>query len=141
MNFVKMKKTFHKTTVKYSIILNKSKTVLCTTLLSVLGYTVSNHQISPDINRLKPLLEMPPPLTLKAQKRIVGMFSYYSKFIQNFSEKNHILNGNVTFPISKGSCEAVLPNALYSIRSLLCTSTNETPHEQIFNFSRESTMG
>ena len=35
----------------------------------------------------------------------------------------------------------VLPDALHSVRSLLCTATNETPHERIFNFPRKSTSG
>ena len=37
--------------------------------------------------------------------------------------------------------EQVLPQALHSIRSLLCTSTNETPHERFFKFSRKSQAG
>ena len=37
--------------------------------------------------------------------------------------------------------ESVLPDALHSIRSLLCTATNETPHDRMFNFSRKSTSG
>ena len=37
--------------------------------------------------------------------------------------------------------EQVLPQALHSIRSLLCTSTNQTPHERFFNFTRRSTLG
>ena len=37
---------------------------------------------------------MSPPKNLKSQKRIVGMFSYYSKFIQNFSAKILLLNNN-----------------------------------------------
>ena len=37
--------------------------------------------------------------------------------------------------------EAVLPEALHSVRSLLCTSTNETPHERFFSFPRKSTYG
>ncbi|KFD63456.1 hypothetical protein M514_10596 [Trichuris suis] len=36
---------------------------------------------------------------------------------------------------------AVLPDALYALRSLLCTLTNATPHERMFSFSRRSTMG
>ena len=31
--------------------------------------------------------------------------------------------------------ETVLPDALHSIRSLLCTATNSTPHEKMFNFT------
>ena len=37
--------------------------------------------------------------------------------------------------------ESVLPDVLHSIRSLLCTSTNTTPHERMFNFTRKSTAG
>ena len=37
--------------------------------------------------------------------------------------------------------EMVLPDALHSIRSLLCTATNCTPHERMFNFQRKSTSG
>jgi len=31
--------------------------------------------------------------------------------------------------------ECVLPDALHSIRSLLCTATNATPHERLFHFT------
>ena len=37
--------------------------------------------------------------------------------------------------------EEVLPDALHSIRSLLTTTTNATPHERFFNFSRRSGLG
>ena len=35
----------------------------------------------------------------------------------------------------------VLPDALHSIRTLLCTATNATPHERLFNYARRSTNG
>ena len=35
----------------------------------------------------------------------------------------------------------VLPDVLHSVRSLLCTATNETPHERFFGFSRRSSAG
>ena len=37
--------------------------------------------------------------------------------------------------------QLVLPNALHSLRSLLCTATNETPQKRIFSFKRRSTFG
>lgn len=37
--------------------------------------------------------------------------------------------------------EIVLADALHSIRSLLCTATNCTPHERMFNHQRRSTNG
>ncbi|XP_076062290.1 uncharacterized protein LOC143037658 [Oratosquilla oratoria] len=35
----------------------------------------------------------------------------------------------------------VVPEVLHSIRSLLCTATNETPHERFFRFQRRSSFG
>ena len=37
--------------------------------------------------------------------------------------------------------ESVLPAAMHSIRSLLCTNTNETPHERMFKYARRSVNG
>ncbi|XP_059806295.1 uncharacterized protein LOC132381094 isoform X2 [Hypanus sabinus] len=39
-------------------------------------------------------------------------------------------------PVSRW--QEVLPEALHSIRSLLCMSTNTTPHERLFSFPRKS---
>ena len=39
------------------------------------------------------------------------------------------------------SWEIVLPQALHSIRSLLCTATNVTPHERLFSYNRKSETG
>ena len=44
-----------------------------------------------------------------------------------------------SFPDSH--CEMVLPDALHSIRSLLSTSINTTPHERFFGFQRQSSCG
>ena len=35
----------------------------------------------------------------------------------------------------------MLPDALHTARSLLCTSTNSTPHERFFGFERRSMLG
>ena len=37
--------------------------------------------------------------------------------------------------------EQVIPDSLHSIRSLLCRSTNKTPHERFYTFSRKSSFG
>ena len=36
---------------------------------------------------------------------------------------------------------SALPDVLHAIRSLVCTSTNQTPHERMFNYNRKSTCG
>ena len=45
----------------------------------------------------------------------------------------------LNLPISKW--EVVLPQVLHSVRSLLCTATNTTPHERFMNFQQRSTLG
>ena len=52
--------------------------------------------ISLDCEHLRSLLKMPALTTLKAQKKV--MFSY-GKFINNISEKIHVLNHNFEFPL------------------------------------------
>ena len=43
------------------------------------------------------------------------------------------------FPINRW--EYVLPDVMHSLRSLLCTANNATPHELFFKFNRRSTCG
>lgn len=43
--------------------------------------------------------------------------------------------------LSDQEWETILPDALHSLRYLLCTATNTTPHERLFKFSRKSTTG
>ncbi len=47
----------------------------------------------------------------------------------------------MTLSLPETQWEMVLPDALHSIRSLLSTSTNSTPHERFFTFQRRSTRG
>ena len=46
---------------------------------------------------------------------------------------------NRKMPISKW--ESVITEGLNAIRTLLCTSTNATPHERFFSFQRRSSIG
>ena len=46
-----------------------------------------------------------------------------------------------TFGYDKTKWERVLPHALSSIRSLLCTATNCIPHDRLFTFRRSSVTG
>ena len=46
-----------------------------------------------------------------------------------------------TYKESENCWEAVLPEALHTMRSLLCTATNATPHKRFLGFNRRSTSG
>ena len=84
---------------KYNITLNNKKTVLSTTSLAVLGYIIENGEIRPDPERFRPLMELPAPTNITSQRRVLGMFAYYSKWVKNFSDKVRPLNKNTTFPL------------------------------------------
>ena len=46
-----------------------------------------------------------------------------------------------TYQQRESTWEAVLPEALDSVRSLLCTTTNATPHKRFLGFDRRSMVG
>ena len=65
-----------------------------------MGYVVENGEVRPDPIRLKPLLELRAPRDMKELKRVLGFFSYYAKWIRNFSEKISPLVKTDRFPLS-----------------------------------------
>lgn len=79
--------SFMKAAEKYRLTLNKEKSKFSQTLIKILGYTITNHIIKPDNERLQPLLDLPPPHDLHSMRRTMGMFAHYSKWIPNFSEE------------------------------------------------------
>ena len=91
---------------KDNLQLNHTKSVFSVSTICLLGYQVSYNEIRPDPARLQPLRDIPPPENLKLQKKIVGLFAYYSKWIPNFSEKIKPLSSNTTFPLPQLALEA-----------------------------------
>ena len=90
---------FRKAAQKYGLTFNESKNILGVKVIDVTGYRISEGEIRPDPTRLDPLRKMEPPTSLKAQKRVCGMFAYYSPWISRFSDKIHLLSNNTTFPL------------------------------------------
>ena len=71
-----------------NITLNESKTVEAVPEIDILGYRISHNCIKPDPERLRPLLEFPPPKNTASLKRALGMFAYYAKWIPQFPTKS-----------------------------------------------------
>ena len=86
--------------------LNHAKSVFSVSSICLLGYQISNHEIRPDPERFEPLRNIPPPVDLKSQKRVMGLFAYYSKWIKNFSTKIKPLSSNTIFPLPDSVMEA-----------------------------------
>ena len=91
---------------KYNLKFNDAKSKLSQDTINVLGYQISNGELQPDPERLRPLLEFPVPQTSKALRRCVGLFAYYAKWVPNYSKKIRPLVESATFPLSSEAIEA-----------------------------------
>jgi transposase InsO family protein len=85
---------------------NEEKCEFSTTKLYLLGSVIENGIIRPDPSRLRPLMELAPPTDGKSLKRLLGFFSYYSKWIQNFSMKVSPLVQVDSFPLNQVQLDA-----------------------------------
>ena len=86
--------------------LNEDKTVREVEKITVLGYEIENGKISPDKNRLQPLLDLAEPKTFKELKQVRGLFAYYAKWIADFSTKIRPLIDTEVFPLSTSARKA-----------------------------------
>ena len=84
---------------KHNMTFNDDKSIISTTSIQLLGHMISKGTIRPDPDRLRPLQELPAPHNLASQRRIVGIFAHYSKWIPKFSEKVRPLTQNKIFPV------------------------------------------
>ena len=91
---------------KHNLTFNSGKTLLNSKTLDILGYRIENGNILPDPNRVQALLDLPVPSDIKALKRAVGMFAYYSKYIPRFSDRISPLLKVSNFPLSKAEKDA-----------------------------------
>ena len=64
----------------------------------MLGYVVEKGIVRPDPERFLALDNLGVPQNIASQRRVLGLFSYYSKWITKFSEKIRLLNTNTVFP-------------------------------------------
>ncbi|CAI6372729.1 unnamed protein product [Macrosiphum euphorbiae] len=87
----------------YGLILNENKCQYSMQTITLLGHQITNKSVSPDPDRLKPLLNLPPPKDAKSLKRVLGMFSHYSKWVRKFSDKIHNLILCKSFPMSSSA--------------------------------------
>ena len=83
-----------------NITFNQSKSISSVTEISLLGYLISKGIKRPDPERVKDLLDLPAPKNMDEQKRVLGLFAYYSQWIGKFSEIIYPLNKNIQFPHS-----------------------------------------
>ena len=91
---------------KHTLKFNDQKSTYSATLIKLLGYEVANGEIRPDPDRLQPLPDIPIPQNLSAQKKVLGLFAYYSKWIRGFSGKAKLLASDTSFPLPQSALNA-----------------------------------
>ena len=91
---------------KFGLQLNPVKSKFCLTTIDILGYRISDGELQPDPERLRPLMEYPAPQSVKALQRCIGLFAYYSKWVSNYSDKIRPLIDCTSFPLSSEQMEA-----------------------------------
>ena len=91
-------KRFYHAAEKHNLTFNENKSIISKCAISMLGYQIENHTIKPDPDRLEPLLKLPTPSTKSMLQRALGLFAYYSNWIQKYSDKIRPLTQSSTFP-------------------------------------------
>ncbi|XP_069768376.1 uncharacterized protein [Narcine bancroftii] len=91
---------FLQTARQLNLTYNLDKCVFRTTRLAILGCVVENGIVMPDPDRMRPLMDLPPPHTQKALKRCLGLFSYYAQWVPNYADKARPLIKTTSFPLS-----------------------------------------
>ena len=111
-----------KTNLKF----NESKSVFSTRRLPLLGYVIEEGTICPDPDRLKPLLELPLPGNSRSLNRCLGLFSYYSQWVPNFSDRIKPITSHKGFPLSQEA-----EKAFEEIKTIIAKAVVSTIDETI----------
>lgn len=66
---------------EYGVVINPSKCVLGAEEVTFLGYVINAQGTRPPQDRVQNLLDFPPPETVQAMRRFLGMLNFYRRFI------------------------------------------------------------
>ena len=81
------------------------KCVFGTDTIDFLGYKLTGKGLEPQLDKTKAIREMPTPKDLPSLRTVLGLFSYYKKFVRHFSSiaapLNALLKGNAKWEWGK----------------------------------------
>ena len=66
--------------------INREKSEFCCSEVKYLGYVVNEEGLRTDEEKIRPILEYPPPTNLKQLRRFLGMIGWYARFIANLAK-------------------------------------------------------
>ena len=75
------------------LVFNSSKCLIKQRSISFFGNTYTDNDITPDVDKVRDIQDMPTPENREDLHRFIGMMTYLSQFIPHFAEKSHALRG------------------------------------------------
>lgn len=111
--------------------LNKDKCQFCRSELKFLGYIINRQGLQVDPSKVSAVVDMPKPKSTKEVRRILGMISWYRRFVPHFSSLvsplTDLTRKNAKF-VWSAQCEEAfqqIKNCLVSAPILSCPNFNE----------------
>lgn len=74
------------------LIINLEKSKFCCSEVKYLGFVVNENGLQVDPDKIQPVINYPVPTNLKDLRKLIGMGSWYRRFIPNFSTVMEPLN-------------------------------------------------
>lgn len=71
--------------------INPDKCEFCKSQVRYLGFRLQEEGLTVDPNKTQPIMNYPPPRSIKQLRRLIGMSSWYRRFIPQFATKSEPL--------------------------------------------------
>lgn len=108
------------------LIINREKCKFCRSELEYLGYVINQEGLQVHPNRIKAIVDIPTPKSVKEVRRMIGMVGWYRRFIKDMATMveplTHLLKKNAKFKWTP-QCEQAwneVKNCLISSPILTC---------------------
>jgi len=66
--------------------INPEKCHFCTNKIQFLGHVISGQGIQPDPAKIEKIINLNAPFNVKQLRTVLGLFSYYRRFVKNYSK-------------------------------------------------------
>lgn len=96
-------RTIFKRFKEYGVVINPSKCTLGRKEVRFLGYIINAQGTRPPQDRVQDLLDFPPPETVQAMRRFLGMLNFYRRFIPHAAQYQAPLIDALVAANSKGA--------------------------------------
>lgn len=70
---------------KANLSISSKKSKFCANELKYLGYVLNKNGVTPDPEKVSPILNIPSPKNVREVRRLIGMANWYRRFVKDFS--------------------------------------------------------